>query len=69
MRQNRQTQPPEHGPNPRSLTPGEIALRMGIFILMYATQADRLVWNGAFLNKGNFARQVEKRRPKIKTRE
>ena len=69
MRQNRQTQPPEHGPNPRSLTPGEIALGMGIFILMYATRAGRLVWNGAFLNKGDFAKQVEKGHPKIKTRE
>ena len=50
MRQNRQPQPPEHGPDPWNLTRGKAALGLGTFILMYAIGAGRLVWNGAFLN-------------------
>ena len=50
MRQNRQPQPPEYGQSPRRVTPGEIALGMDLFIILYAIGASRLVWNEAFLD-------------------
>ena len=53
MRQNRQRQPPEHGPAPWSLTRGEVALGLGIFILMYAIGAGRPVWREIFQNNEN----------------
>ena len=44
MRQSQQPQPPEHGPDPKRVTPGAIALGMGFFIILYAIGADWLVW-------------------------
>ena len=50
MPQNRQPQPSENDLNPWRITPGEVALGMGIFILVHAIGVGRLVWNEAFLN-------------------
>ena len=45
MPQNGQPQPSENDLNPWRITPGEVALGMGIFILVYAIGVGRLVWN------------------------
>ena len=40
------------------VTPGEIALGMDLFIILYATRAGRLVWNEAFLNTEDTRRET-----------
>lgn len=50
MPQNGQPQPSENDLNPWRITPDEVALGMGIFILVYAIGVGRLVWNEGFLN-------------------
>ena len=43
MPRNGQPQSSEDGPNPRRETPGEIALGMGLFIILYVIGASHLV--------------------------
>ena len=50
MPQNGQPQPSENDLNPWRITPGEMALGISIFILVYAIGVGRLVWNEALLN-------------------
>ena len=44
MRQDEQPQPPENRPNPWALTPGEAALGMAVFILLYIAGVGYTIW-------------------------
>ena len=58
MPQNRQPQSPEDGPNPRRATPGEIALGMGLFIILYVIGASHLVWHEVSRNNEDTWRET-----------
>ena len=44
MRQDEQPQPPENRPNPWTLTPGDAALGMAAFILLYIAGVAYTIW-------------------------
>ena len=44
MRQDEQPQPPENRPNPWTLTPGDAALGMAAFILLYIAGVGYTIW-------------------------
>ena len=50
MRQDEQPQPPENRPNPWTLTPGDAALGMAIFILLYIAGVGYTIWYEVFRN-------------------
>ena len=44
MHKDEQPQPPENRPNPWTLTPGDAALGMAIFILLYIAGVGYTIW-------------------------
>ena len=58
MPQNRQPQSSEDGPDARRATPGEIALGMGLFIILYVIGASHLIRHEVSRNNEDTCRET-----------